>query len=153
MQILANYPDIEGVVADLPGAIRSAKKMIAKTGHRARCKAVSHDFIKEAPPVCDGYFLVNVLHDWDDEMCCRILKNISHAMTADSKLWVVEYLLEAEPGLSVVKVLDIEVLVMGGGRERSIGEYTVLFNSAGLAVSKVLPTNGGPALIECALNR
>lgn len=152
MQILSNYPDIEGVVADLPGAIRSAKKMIAKNGLSARCKAVSHDFSKGAPPVCDGYFLVNVLHDWGDDICCRILKNVSHSMTADSKLWVVEYLLEAEPGFSVAKLLDIEVLVMGGGRERSIAEYTVLLNSAGLTVSKVIPTNSGPALIECVLN-
>ncbi|MGD9010597.1 MAG: methyltransferase, partial [Desulfobacteraceae bacterium] len=151
IQILSNYPDIEGVVADLPGAIPSAKKVIANTGHSARCKAVPHDFLQEAPPVCDGYFLVNVLHDWEDEMCCRILKNISHAMTADSKLWVVEYLLEAGPGFSVAKLLDIEVLVMGGGRERSTGEYTDLLNSAGLTVSKVLPTISGPALIECVL--
>jgi hypothetical protein len=84
-------------------------------------------------------------------MCCRILKNISYAMTADSRLWVVEYLLEAGPGFSVAKLLDLEVLVMGGGRERSIGEYSALVNSAGLTVSKVLPTNRGPALIECVL--
>lgn len=151
MQILSNYPDIEGVVADLPGAIPSAKKMIAKTGHSDRCKAVSHDFLKGAPPICDGYFLVNVLHDWGDEKCCRILKNVSHAMTVDSKLWVVEYLLEPGSGFSVAKLLDIEVLVMGGGRERSIDEYEALLNSAGLTVSKVMPTNSGPALIECVL--
>jgi hypothetical protein len=151
MQILSNYPDIEGVVADLPGAIPSAEKMIAKTGQSARCKAVSYDFRTGAPPVCDGYFLVNVLHDWEDEICCRILKNVSHAMTADSKLWVVEYLLEAGPGFSVAKLLDLEVLVMGGGRERSIGEYTTLLNSAGLTVSKVIPTKRGPAVIECVL--
>lgn len=152
MQILSNYPNIEGVVADLPGAIPSANKMIANTGYSARCKAVSHDFFKGAPPVCDGYFLVNVLHDWEDEMCCRILKNVSHAMTANSKLWVVEYLLVAGPGFSVAKLLDLEVLVMGGGRERSIGDYSALFNSVGLTVSKVIPTNRGPALIECVLN-
>lgn len=151
IHLLCNYPDIEGVVADLPGAIQSAKKMIANTGQSARCKAVSHDFLKGSPPVCDGYFLVNVLHDWEDEICCRIVKNVSRSMTADSKLWVVEYLLEAGPGFSIAKLLDIEVLVMGGGRERSIGEYTALLNSTGLTVSKVMPTNSGPALIECVL--
>jgi hypothetical protein len=151
LQILSNYPDIEGVVADLPGAIPSAEKMIANAGHRVRCKAVTHDFLKGAPPICDGYFLVNVLHDWEDEMCCQILKNISYVMTADSKLWIVEYLLEAGPGFSVAKLLDLEVLVMGGGRERSTDEYTALVNSAGLTVSKVFPTNSGLALIECVL--
>jgi hypothetical protein len=77
MQILSNYPDIEGVVADLPGAIPSAKKVIANTGHAARCKAVPHDFLQEAPPVCDGYFLVNVLHDWEDE-CAVEFSRTSH---------------------------------------------------------------------------
>jgi hypothetical protein len=72
-------------------------------------------------------------------------------MNGDSRLWVVEYLLEPEPGFSVAKLLDIEVLVMGGGRERSIDEYTTLLGSVGLVVSKVTPTNRGPAMIECIL--
>ena len=63
-----------------------------------RCEAVSVNFLQEAPPVCDAYFLVNVLHNWEDDICCQILKNISRSMLADSKLWVVEYVLEPGPG-------------------------------------------------------
>ncbi len=129
----------------------SAEKAIAKADLNDRCKAIPYDFLKEAPPVCDAYFLVNVLHDWEDEICCRILKNISQSMNADSRLLVVEYLLEPGPGFSVAKLLDIEVLVMGGGRERSIDEYTTLLGSVGLVVSGVIPTNRGPALMECIL--
>ena len=70
-------------------------------------------------------------------------------MNADSKLWIVEYLLEPGPGFSVAKLLDIEVLVMGGGCERSIDEYTSLLGSVGLVVSRVFPTNLGPTLMEC----
>jgi hypothetical protein len=150
-RLLVNYPHIKGIVADLPGAALSAENEIAKADLNDRCKALQHDFFKEAPPVCDAYFLVNVLHDWEDELCCRILKNISRSMNGDSRLWVVEYLLEPEPGFSVAKILDIEVLVMGGGRERSIDEYTTLLGSVGLVVSKVTPTNRGPAMIECIL--
>jgi hypothetical protein len=151
IQLLANYPHIKGFVADLPGAAISAEKAIAKADLNERCKAIPYDFLKEAPPVCDAYFLVNVLHDWEDEICCRILKNISQSMNADSRLWVLEYLLEPGPGFSVAKLLDIEVLVMGGGRERSIDEYTTLLGSVGLIVSRVIPTNRGPALMECIL--
>ena len=151
IQLLANYPHIKGFVADLPGAAISAEKAIAIADLNDRCKAIPYDFLKEAPPVCDAYFLVNVLHDWEDEICCRILKSISQSMNADSRLLVLEYLLEPGPGFSVANLLDIEVLVMGGGRERSIDEYTTLLGSVGLVVSGVIPTNRGPALMECIL--
>jgi len=151
IQLLANYPHIKGFVADLPEAAISAEKAIAKADLNDRCKAIPYDFFKKAPPVCDAYFLVNVLHDWEDEACCRILKNISQAMNADSKLWIIEYLVEPGPGFSVAKLLDIEVLVMGGGRERTIDEYTSLLGCVGLAVSRVIPTKRGPALMECIM--
>jgi len=151
IQLLTNYPHIMGVVTDLPGAVVSAEKAIAKAGLNDRCKAIPCDFFKEAPPVCDAYFLVNVLHDWDDDACRRILKNISQTVNTDSRLLVVEFLLEPGHDFSVAKLLDIEVLVMGGGRERSVDEYKTLLGSAGLTVSRVIPTSRGPALLECTV--
>jgi hypothetical protein len=153
IHLLADYLHIKGIVADLPGAVLSAEKAIAKADLNDRCKVVPYDFLKEAPPVCDAYLLVNVLHDWEDDICCRILKNILKSMNADSRLWVVEYPLEHGPGFSVAKLLDIEVLVMGGGRERTIDEYTILLDSVGLIVSRVTPTNRGPTLIECVMKQ
>jgi len=151
IQLLAAYPHIKGYVAELPGAVGSAKKTIAKANLSGRCKAVSYDFIKEAPPVCDAYFLVNVLHDWNDEICIRILKNITNTMNADTRLWVIEYIIEPGPGFSVAKLLDIEVLVMSGGRERSINEYKTLVSSAGLEVSRIIPMKSGPVMMECLM--
>jgi hypothetical protein len=151
IKLLANYPHIKGIVTDMPGTVMSAEKTIAKAGLNNRCTAIPHDFLKEAPPVCDAYFLVNILHDWEDEICIRILKNISRTMTANSRLWVVEYLLEPGPGFSVAKLLDIEVLVMGGGRERTMDEYKALLGSVCLEVSRIVPTNRGPVLLECAI--
>ncbi|MCK5148825.1 methyltransferase [bacterium] len=149
IQLLVSYPHIKGIVADMPGAVVPAEKAIAKADLKDRCKAIPHDFLKETPPACDAYFLVNVLHDWEDNICCRILKNISRGMNAETRLWIVEYLLEPGSGFSVAKLLDIEVLVMGGGRERAIDEYRTLLDSAGLATSRVIPTNRGPAVLEC----
>ncbi|MFC1580242.1 methyltransferase [Thermodesulfobacteriota bacterium] len=151
IQVLTNYPHIEGVVADLPGAVMSAERAIAKADLHDRCRAIPCDFLKEAPPACDAYFLVNVLHDWEDKTCRRILYNISKAMNADSSLFVLEHLLGPGPGFSVTKLLDLEVLVMGGGRERTVDEYKELLRSVGLAVSKNIPTSRGPALLECTV--
>jgi len=153
LRLLADNPHIRGVVADMPGAVVSAERAIAEAGLGERCRAIPYDFLKEAPPVCSAYFLVNILHDWEDDICSRILKNISRAMADDSKLWIVDYLLEPGPGFSVAKLLDIEVLVMGGGRERTIDEYKALSGSAGLKVTRAIPTKGGPALLECTVSQ
>jgi hypothetical protein len=151
IQLLGKYSHINGFVADIQGAVRYAERAIAKAGLDERCKAVSYDFLKDAPPVCDAYFLVNILHDWNDKICCQILKNISQSMKTNSKLWIVEYLLKQGPGFSVAKLLDIEVLVMGDGRERTIDEFKDILDSVGLEISEVIPTGHGVALLECKL--
>jgi hypothetical protein len=153
IQLLAEYPHIKGVVADMPGAVVSAKKAIANADLNNRCRAISYDFLNEPPPVCDAYFLVNVLHDWEGEICCQILKNISASMKADSRLWIVEYLLEPGPGFSVAKLLDIEVLVMGGGRERTVEQYRGLLSSADITLANIISTKGGPSVLECITGR
>ncbi len=149
--LLSRYPHIKGFVADLPQAAISADNVIGAAGLQDRCKAIAHDFLRQAPPICDAFFLVNVLHDWEDEICCRILKNISKSMHTGATLLIAEYILEPGRGFSIAKLLDLEVLVMGGGRERSQDEYLSLLGSAGLAVSNVIATSSGAALIECRL--
>jgi len=148
-EILATYPHLKGIVADLPGAVQAAQQVIAEAGLQDRCTAIPCDFFKEAPPSCDGYFLVNVLHDWEDETCCLILENLSRVMNAGSRLLIVEYLIEPGPNFSVAKLLDIEVLVMGGGRERTVEEFKALLSSVEIALTNIISINGGPAVLEC----
>jgi hypothetical protein len=151
MHFLAEHPHVMGYVADLPGAVASAEKVISKANMDDRCKAIPYDFFKGAPPECDGYFLVNVLHNWDDENCVRILSNIKRSMDSDSRLWIVEYIIESGLGFCVAKLLDLEVLVMGGGRERTIEEYKALLSDVGLHMSGTIRTERGPAIMECLL--
>ena len=151
LHVLAKYPDTVGCVADLPEAVVSAEREIAKANLSDRCKAISYDFHKEAPPICDAYFMVNVLHDWNDEISTRILNNIAGAMNTKSRLWIIEYIIEPGPGFSVAKLLDLEVLVMGGGRERTIEEYKDLLLTAGLELSRTIPTKNGPTMMECQI--
>ncbi len=150
IHLLSEHPHILGYVADLPEAVGSAKKEILRANLSDRCKAIPYDFLNEAPPKCDAYFLVNILHDWDDVICSQILNNITETMNTESKLWIIEYILEPGPDFSVAKLLDIEVLVMGGGRERSIEEYKILLRTAGLKVLRILPTKNGPVMLECS---
>ena len=149
VSLLKKHSHLKGIIADLPGAIAAAEKEILNADLKDRCQAIAYDFLEEAPPACDAYFLVNVLHDWEEDICRRILKSISSSMKADSRLWVVEFLLESGPGFSVAKLLDLEVLIMGGGHERSLSSYTALLNSVNLSVARVTPTSSGSALLEC----
>ena len=149
LQLLADYPDTMGYVADLPGALVSAEREITKANLSDRCKAIPYDFHKEAPPICDAYFMVNVLHDWNDEISIRILKNIAGSMNTNSRLLIIEYIIEPGPGFSVAKLLDLEVLVMGGGRERTIDEYKDLLLAAELELLRTIPTKIGPTMMEC----
>ena len=151
LQLLAHYPDTIGYVADLPGAVVSAEREIAKANLSDRYKAIPYDFHKEAPPICDAYFLVNVLHDWNDVISTRILKNTADAMNTNSRLWIIEYIIDPGPGFSVAKLLDLEVLVMGGGRERTIEEYKGLLGTAGFALLRMIPTKAGPTMMECQI--
>ena len=72
-------------------------------------------------------------------------------MDISSKLWVIEYIIEPGPGFSVAKLLDLEVLVMGGGRERTIEEYKGLLLNAGLELSRTISTKIGPIMMECQI--
>ena len=129
----------------------SAERAIASANLSDRCKAIRYDFHEEAPPICDAYFLVNVLHDWNDEICIRILKNITGSMNTNSRLWTIEYIIEPGSDFSVAKLLDLEVLVMSGGRERTIAEYKALMDATGFELSRKIPTKIGPTMMECLM--
>lgn len=151
IHILTRHSHATGIIADLPEAAPSAKRRIAEARLTDRCRMIPYDLLTDAPPECDGYFLVNVLHDWEDAVCMRILKNIAGAMGADSRLWIIEHLIDPAPGFSVVKLLDIEVLIMGGGLERTAKAYDTLVALAGLRMMRIIPIGIGPVMMECKL--
>ncbi len=148
-EILKSYPHLKGIVSDLPGVMPSAQKTIIESNLQDRFSAIPCDFFTDPPPAGDIYSLVNVLHDWEDDACSLILENIVKVMTKDSRLLIVEYIVEPGPEFSVAKLLDLEVLVMGGGRERTLEEYKTLFSSNKIEIAKVLPADGGITILEC----
>lgn len=150
-EILKAYPHLKGIVSDLPGVMPSAQKTIIESNLQDRFSAIPCDFFKDAPPAGDIYCLVNVLHDWEDDACSLILKNIVKVMTKDSRLLIVEYIVEPGPEFSMAKLLDLEVLVMGGGRERTLEEYKTLLSSINIEIAKILPAEGGVTVLECKI--
>jgi len=147
-EILIANPLMKGVVADIPSVIQTARKIIQSRGLEDRCQAVECDFFKKIPSGSDAYLMSNILHDWSDEQCRIILTNCHRAMKTESKLLVVEMVIPPGNEPSVVKLLDLEMLVITGGRERTEPEFKNLFESSGFKFSRIIPTRESVCIIE-----
>ncbi len=140
--ILEANPDMKGIVAELPETVGLLEKIIGEKDFGNRMKAVECDFFKEISKGGDAYLFSNIMHDWPDEKCEIILKNCRAAMVPENKLLIVEAIVPPGNAFSIAKLLDLEVLLMGGGRERTEIEYENLLETSGFRLSRV--THAGP---------
>jgi ubiquinone/menaquinone biosynthesis C-methylase UbiE len=90
----------------------------------------------------------NILHDWPDKQCQIILTNCHRVMKTESRLLVVEMVIPPGNEPSVAKLLDLEMLVITGGRERTEAEFNNLFVSSGFKLSRIIPTKESVFIIE-----
>ena len=150
--ILEVYPDLQGVVVDLPNVIERANKCIQAHTCRDRCAAISGNFFNSLPRGGDAYLLSGVIHDWDDEGAERILKNCRNAMQRGGKVLVIECIVPEGNEPSFSKLLDLNMMVMTGGRERTQREFNALLDSAGLKATRVTRTISPLSVIEAVAN-
>ena len=146
-EILKKYPTVRGVLFDLDHVVEGAHPRISSLGLEGRCCTASGDFFK-AVPEGDAYVLKNIIHDWDDEKASTILKNIHRAARPGAKVLLLEGILAPGNEPSFTKWVDLEMLLLPGGRERTEDEYRKLLASAGFEVSRVVPTKSPLSVIE-----
>jgi hypothetical protein len=115
-----------------------------------RCEVIECDFFKRVPDGGDLYILSNILHDWDDDRCHVILQRCREASGQDGKLLIVEAVIPSGGEWSIAILLDLEMFVINGGRERTEHEYRTLLKGAGFGISMITPTGGGVSLIEAS---
>jgi O-methyltransferase len=94
---------------------------------------------------------MDVLHDWDDEAAARILRAVRAAARPKSRLLVIETLVTEEPGPHFGKLVDIIMLAVTGGRERTRSQYSALLAETGFRLERVLPTASQYSIVEAAL--
>jgi hypothetical protein len=94
------------------------------------------------------YLLSHVIHDWTEEQCVAILRNCCRAMKPGSRLQIVEMVLPADDAPHPGKMLDLAMLVMPGGQERTAEEYRLLLTAAGLQMTGVIPTASAVSVVE-----
>jgi hypothetical protein len=146
--VLAKYPTMRGVLFDLPHVIAEAGPLIEAAGVRDRCELDSRDFFQEVTAGGDVYILKFILHDWDDERSTVILRNIHKAMTDEGKLLVAEMVVAPANQPDFCKLMDVNMLVMTGGRERTAEEFEQLFAQAGFQLTRIIPTSSPFCIIE-----
>jgi len=146
--ILRRYPGPRGIVFDLPDAIERAQPAIAAGGLAGRVETIAGNFFECVPAGADAYILKQVIHDWDDAPAVAILRNVRQAIQPDGKLLVIEFVVPRPNEPSLAKLLDLNMLAVTGGRERTEVEYRDLFAAAGFGLGAVHPAAGPQCVIE-----
>jgi len=146
--ILKANPAARGVLFDLPHVAEGAEARLAAEGVRDRCEIASEDFFKSVTEGGDAYVMKFIIHDWDDEKSVAIMKNIHRAMADGGKLLVIEQIVPEDSSPSFAKFIDINMLVMTGGRERTKKEFAELLAAAGFRLTRVVPTESPFCVIE-----
>lgn len=136
-EVLAAAPGARGILFDLP-EVTAGADLPADVSSRVEVRSGS--FLDAVPEAGDLYLLKHILHDWDDERCRVILRNCRDAMAPHGRVAAVEIVLPPEAVPAPAAMLDLNMLVLLSGRERTAAEYRALFTSAGLDVTGILET-------------
>jgi hypothetical protein len=139
--ILAAHPSLRGILFDREHVVDGAD-----VGDR--CERVAGDFFESVPGGADAYVLKSIVHDWDDAEATAILQAVRRAMKPEAVVLLLENDLGAPNEAADVKFLDLTMLLVPGGRERTREEYEELFAAAGLRLASVTPTATSYAVFE-----
>ena len=145
--ILSQYPQLRGILFDLPHVVREAPALLHKRGLTDRVRIEAGSFF-EGVPVADAYVFSHIIHDWNPEQCMTILGHCRTAIPADGRLLLVEMVLPEGDAPHPGKLLDMVMLTMPGGQERTPSQYSELLDQAGFTMTRVVPTASLASIVE-----
>lgn len=149
--ILGRHAGPRGVLFDMPHVVSDAPALLEERGVDQRVTIESGDFFKMVPAGGDAYLLSHVIHDWSEEQCLTILGHCRKSMKPNGRLLIVEMVLPAGDTPHPGKMLDMVMLVLPGGQERTESEYSNLFGKAGFRLVRVVPTESAVSVVEAVL--
>lgn len=145
--VLGKHLSLHGVLFDQPHVVAGAPQVLEEAGVADRCRVESGSFFEAVPEGGDAYLLKAIVHDWEDAEAVEILRVCRRAMPLEGTLLVVERVLDPPNQGAETKFSDLNMLVAPGGRERTLGEFQALFESAGFRLRDRTPTAGPLAVI------
>ncbi len=144
--ILNAYPEVKGELLDLAHVAAQAKDRINQMNLADRCVFVEGSFFKSVPKA-DIYILSHVIHDWTDKQCVSILENCKKA-NPQAKVLFIEMVIPPGDTFHPAKLIDLQMLTLLGGQERTEEEYSNLFNKAGYKLAQILPLQCRASILE-----
>jgi len=141
--VLEATPGAKGVLFDLPHVIQNASAIASE-----RLKLQAGDFFKDALPAADAYLMMEVIHDWSDEESVAIISAVRRAAPAHAKLLLIESIVPDDPGPDWSKMLDVNMLTLLTGRQRTSAEYAKVFEAAGFRFVKEIPIGANVSILE-----
>jgi hypothetical protein len=133
----------KGILFDLPHVVKEASDLAS-----ARLTLQAGDFFKDPLPNCDAYILMEIIHDWPDKEAVAILQAVRRAANPGGALFLVETVVPADLGPDWSKMLDIHMLTLLGGKQRTLQEYQTLLEQSGFAFQRAIDTDAGISIIE-----
>jgi hypothetical protein len=150
--LLKANPGLRGTVFDLEAGLAETEDYLKTEGVHDRCTVKRGSFFDHVPSGHDAYVLKNIIHDWSDEKAAVILANCRKAMSPEQRLILIERIVpaRAEDSASARQLFmaDMQMMVMLGGRERTLDEFRALLEGAGFQLTRVIPTESAFQLIE-----
>lgn len=143
LAILDAVPRASGVLFELPQVIAGATGIASD-----RLTLQAGDFFRDALPACDAYLLMEIIHDWGDQESVEILRAIRRAASPGAALLVIEAIVPDDPGPDWSKMLDIHMLSLLGGRQRTRQEYESLLSASGFSLQREIDTHAGISILE-----
>ena len=141
--VMDSAPNAKGILFDLPHVIQAVADV-----HSDRITLKSGDFFRDRLPVCDAYLLMEIIHDWGDDQALAILKALREVAPSQAKLLLIETVVLETPGPHWSKTLNVHMLAMLGGRQRTLKEYESLLQNAGFSFQREVDTGAGISIIE-----
>lgn len=146
--VLSRHPGVSGVLYDLPHVVVDAPPLLESFGVQDRVSIESGNFFESVPAGHDAYLLSHIVHDWDDGENATILGNVREAMKPDGRLLIVEMVLPESDEPHMGKMLDMMMLLVPGGEERTPSEYQALLEPNGFRMTRVVPTASAVSVVE-----
>lgn len=149
-QVLEKTPGTKGILFDQHSTVQTVS-VIPELKDRMRTEVGS--FFEGVPKGGDIYLLKHIIHDYDDDCAVKILQNCRDAMHPQSRLLIVDLVLNQSTATFLRTWTDLEMMVLLNGKERTEDEFFDLFNSAGLKLEKIIPTKSDISIMECTLKK
>jgi cyclopropane fatty-acyl-phospholipid synthase-like methyltransferase len=147
--VLKKYPQLRGILYELPGVAKKAPEYLNAEGVLDRCQIVAGNMFEDTPPKADVYILKAVLHNWGDDHCQTILTHIRKSIGPSGRVLIAEFMVTENGDYHLPVTMDI--LMMGlkqGGKVRSKEEFKKLFRQSGFKLKSITPTAGLISIIE-----